>query len=245
MKVSRDEGFIWTQTVKSRHQSYPKTYKDRIIVQKWPKPRGNKKTELQQAWVNHFSCLADVFKDPEPLQYDMANILRPGSRWLPRDVFYAAASGQLIMGVGEIKINTPTASLTRTANVACANGADTVVTPTAIEWDNNQFWSSVTNPTRMTFKSPGLYLIGAELEFTAVAGGSRRAWIRLNGSSFISRKEVPGTSSGAQQIGPTRIYYFSKNDYIEVGYFQNSAGVNIKLNTLWCVAITPENVHES
>jgi len=221
----------------------PRASRGQIIVQAWPKKRGKNISPVQRAWVNHFSCIANNFKDPEPRQRDFAEQHKGGARWFVRDFFYAAAAGKLIGIRGEERITTPTASLTKLASAAAVNGTDTVITPTAHEWDNNQFWSNTVNPSRMTIRSAGLYLIGMELQFTAVAGGSRRAWLRLNGTTFFLRDEVPGTSSGAQQIGAARPYYFHAGDYVECGYFQNSAGVSLQMNSFWIVAITPESVN--
>jgi len=244
MKVDNTKGFVWTQTVKSRGRSYPKDYKDRIIVQKWPKPRGNKKTVLQQAWVNHFSCIADVFKDFEPLQYDMANRLRPGSRWLARDVFYAAAHGQLFLGPGERKVNTPTAMVYRTAGESLTSGVKKVLTPNAIFWDNNRFWNDPANPTRMIIRSPGLYLVGAWTKYSGSTAGYQRSEIVVNGTTIIAQPYTPSTTNNTADQDFAKPWYFETGHYFEVTAITNQSGKNVQLMQMWAVAITPENVHD-
>lgn len=242
MKTDPDARFSYAQVVKMRNRIVPMEQRGQVIVRKWPKKRGKKKTPAQQAWVDYFSCLASTLKQPHAKSVDFANAYKKDSRWYNRDFFYAAARGLLMRwGTGDI-ILTPTASVTKLVAGAAAVSADTKITPTAQEWDNNQFWNPSVNPSRLTIRSAGLYLIGAELEFSAVSGGNRRCWIKLNNTTFISRAEVPGTNTGAQQVGPVRIYYFEEGDYIEVGYFQTASGVTVKLNTFWCVAITPEGL---
>jgi len=245
MKVDRDNGFIWRDTLRIRGRAYPKTYKDRIVIQKWPRGRGSPKTALAQSWVNHFSCLADTFKDPEPLQYDFANQVRGGSRWLPRDVFYAAASGQLVMGAKEVKINTPTVTVHRAAAESLTSGVAKTLTPDVEDWDNNQFWSPSVNPTRITFRSPGLYWVNAKVQFNAVTGSFRDVIVRLNGSSTLDSARIwPATANGAFPFC-SFIWYFEADQWIDVQAQANTTGVTARLQYLQAMAITPENIHQT
>lgn len=233
-----NRGDVW----KMRRKAVVKPWKDLTVVQAWPRPRGRVRSARQQAWVDRFSLWACLTKTPDPRVYDQAKEWTQGTGWFWRDMMTSALAGKLIEVIGETKITTPTCYLERTTNEALAAGVEEAISMTAMRWDNNLFWSSSSNPSRMVFKAPGLYLIGASAQFQANATDNHN-FLRLaiNGNVFLPYVTGQGILTQPVFLNTGTIYYLHTEDYIEL-----RAGCNIAqtLNNaqLWTVAITPEAI---
>jgi len=230
--------------MKMRQRVVMKPYRGMTVVQKWPRKRGRTQSALQQAWVDRFSLLGCLFKSPDGQVRQQAGDWASGTGWWWRDVLTSAASGELIKVPGEIKIITPTARLTRdTIEALAANVTEAINWQTAI-WDNNVFWASSPNPSRVTFRAPGLYLFGAECNFeNSATDGSRALSIRANGSDLVSNvrgQDIANQDIILQAIG---IYYFHENDYLEALVLSTVAS-QVNAAILWTIAITPEQLLE-
>lgn len=228
--------------MKMRQRAVVKPWKDMTVVQKWPKPRGKVRSARQQAWVDRFSLWACVTKSPDAQTYDQAKEWTEGSGWFWRDMMVAALAGNLIETEGETKITTPTAYLERTTNEALAAGVEEAISMTAFRWDNNLFWSLSPNPTRMVFKAPGLYLVGASAQFQANATDNHN-FLRLaiNGTTFLPYVTGQGILTQPVFLNTVTIYYLHADDYIEL---RAGSSIAQTLNNaqLWTVAITPETI---
>jgi len=222
------------------------------IVAKWPRRRGPRKTPQQQAWVDRFSCYAQMFKAPEPWSLDAANMWAKtvsiesaspmkGSGWFFRDVMVRAANNKLITFLGEKRVITPTVLATRLSNQAITNGGFVYVPMTAIRWDNNNFWSLTSNPTRLTFRSAGLYLVGATVQRATGTSGLTQVEIVQNNTLAIARARLPA-GTVPQYINVTGVQYFSEGDYVECGVFQTSVTNQYQVENFWALAITPEGL---
>lgn len=242
MKLEQNQPLTNANVLAMRGHAYPRVNRGRIIVQKWPAKRGRIKSPAQQAWVDRFSCLADTFKDFEPKQYDFAKKYTKGTRWFVRDMHYAAANGDLVGERNANKIITPTCSLSNTTAVALTSGVAKVLQPANVDWDNNQFWNATTNPTRITFRSPGLYRVSAIINFNAVTGSFRDATIRLNGTTLlVTDRRWPSTANSLNCL-PEYLWYFHAGDYIELQAQANTTGVTASILKVQVIAMTPENV---
>ena len=98
------------------------------------------------------------------------------------------------------------------------------------------------NKTRLTVRSDGLYLLGAEVEFASLTGGVRYVDLLVNSTDAIDRHSVPVSNSNAARLSSGTIWYFEEGDYIEVRAFANVANCTAKLESFWIVAITPEGI---
>jgi len=242
MKLDPSSRLSYAQVVKQRGRVYPRESRGQVIVQAWPKKRGQKKTVVQDAWVSYFSCVASVMKHPEPKQWDFATANKQDSRWFVRDFFFAAAAGNLIATAGETKITTPTVSVYRSSTETLTANVVKTLTPNTLEWDNNQFWNSAVNPSRITFKSPGLYLVEASCEFVGATAAFKYLYLfRNNEAGFIASDGGYASASGTSRYSTFRLMYFHANDYIEVRAVAASAGWTAKMSVV-AVAITPEAI---
>jgi hypothetical protein len=103
---------------------------------------------------------------------------------------------------------------------------------------NGAIHSTVTNNSRMTCRTTGLYHIGATVEFAANATGYRLLQILHNGTLVIAIQTAQAITNG----DPTRltistVYPLSATDYVEVQAYQTSGGA---LNVVSANAYSPE-----
>ena len=104
-------------------------------------------------------------------------------------------------------------------------------------YDTDGMHSTVTNNSRITINTAGLYLIGGHGEFAANSSGTRFIGIRVNGSAYIaaSLHDVAGTLNGYVSIAT--VYKFAATDYAEL-YFAQTSGSTLNLAS--AVATSPE-----
>jgi len=228
--------------MKMRQRVVMKPHRGAIVVQKWPKKRGPFVSERQRAWIERFSLWACLVKSPDADSYNRANEWAKGTGWYWRDVLMAAMAGNLIEIVGETKITTPTVYLDRTSTLALAAGADVAVPMQVAQWDNNVFWASTPNPTRVVFKAPGLYIFGGRGNFANTSTDSqRRIWARLNGTTAFPSFTGQDIMNQPVLLGFLWVWYFHANDYIEL-ICESSNANSLNNAQIWAVAITPEAI---
>jgi len=230
------------EMLKARGLFQIKTWKGRPYVSKWPSPRGNKASNVQRAWQAHFSYVACISKSPDANTFDVANSLSRGTGWYYRDVIASAAVGKVFSTTPAFRIMIPTAKVHRTTSQALTSGVALTLTPNAMDWDTNVFWSATVNPTRLTIRSPGLYLITAHWTGNAVTGSFRDVLVYLNGATLINSNRIwPATANGSEpQV--SFVYPFNANDYIEIKAQANVAGVTATLKEFSILGMTPEMV---
>jgi len=211
-------------------------------MRKWPKQRGRTASQLQQAWVDDFSAKARLLKSPDSLVLINAQNLAHGTGWYYRDVLERAARGKLIFQEGEHKITTPTCSFFSPNKTAVVQNVETYIATQASYWDNNSF-RDASRPTRMVFKAPGLYLIGAEIVWNPSSGTNmmfHRIW--ANRTYIIAGQSRPGVAVNDQSETLVGMWYFHANEYAEVSVLKNNASNQVWLRNFWAVGITPESI---
>ncbi len=219
-----------------------KTWKGQRYISKWPRKRGLPPSDKARAWMDQFGCLGFFTKIPEPRVFDQAVKMAKGTGWYARDVLAAAANGHLFFDQGSIKITTPTVSVKRTAGQVFTPNTINVLTPNAIEWDNNNFWNAVTNPTRLTVRSSGLYLIAWNILYEAKTTiPATIAELKVNGLIINDAIQTGAASTALNNVG-CMIWYFRDNDYLEMFSYYNPTSRATQLMHLQLVGITPEVV---
>jgi len=137
-------------------------------------------------------------------------------------------------GAGDIKISgtiresTPIAcKVKRTTAYTIGNASWTAVPmETAIfeQPSDLDMWSSGTNPSRITCKVAGLYLIIASIKWFNNSTGIRGVAVYLNNSTFIAQDTGPNLGTINFVMACTTIQYLNVNDYVECKAYQNSGG---------------------
>jgi len=224
----------------SRGRLIMRTNRGQWLSQSWPRKRGHPKSQRQLSWVKHFSYLNCLSKMPDPYSLAAANHLASGNGWYPRDMFIAAANGNLFGREGEVKVTTPTCSLTRATNQSLASNVKTAIIMTAADWDNAEFWESVTHPTRMTFKKPGLYWVHAGVNFSSASGSYRFVEFLLNGTTYIAHNTQAPSGSFSFFMQLSKLWYFHTGDYLELSMQQGAGTLQGQVDQFSCVGIVPE-----
>jgi len=189
-----------------------------------------------------FACLAHWSKVPTAEEFNIATDLAKGSGWYYRDVLHAAMSGVLIRDGDAPRVTTPTVKVHETVAETLTIGVSKVLTPTVRDWDTNVFWSSDVNPTRLRFRTSGMYLVGAQVQFSAVTGNKRRVALQVNAGTIIGENSITTGTATTVTIEAQTVAYFLANDYLECRAQADVAGVTALLNNFWALAITPESI---
>ena len=119
--------------------------------------------------------------------------------------------------------------VTRTSNLSIPNGSETTITWTLERWDYDSMWASA-SPTRITLKSSGIYLIGANIVWAANATGERRLRIYPGNGGTQARdfRSIVGDAYEGQFIA--FLDYVTAGRYYTVDVYQTSGGA---LSVLW------------
>lgn len=145
----------------------------------------------------------------------------------------AVATGQVIRsaGVGVAPAWGKIALICRATTTTVQAISDSTFTAMLLELEDTDpdgMHSTSSNTSRITVPRAGLVIATGSIRFAANATGSRRAAIRLNGTTYINENQRPAGSSVDQTIETTAIWNTSANDYFEIVAWQNSGG---SLNT--------------
>lgn len=91
-------------------------------------------------------------------------------------------------------------------------------------FDNDSIHDPVTNNTRLTCKTAGVYQIAAHISFAHHATGCRHLTISVNGSTpyIAEQNHVPDPTAHPTHMFINTIYKLAVNDYIEILIWQNS-----------------------
>lgn len=216
-------------------------YRGKIVVRKRPERKGKKKSPLQQAWVNNFSCIARWSKWADPRARQRAEEQAPDTGWYWRDIIETGMVGKLRRKEGEEPITTPTAMVHQSAPSALTINIDHLQTYDMLDWDNNYFWNPIANQERLTVRSPGIYLVGATASFTPNSTGARKLQIQKDDGTVIAHmRQGTGTSAGGQ-MSLVGINYFAANEYARVYAQSLVSGQSVQVSSFWILALTPEN----
>lgn len=120
--------------------------------------------------------------------------------------------------------NPPACRVYHNANQSIPTGVLTALAFNSERYDTDTMHSTVTANGRITFKTAGLFMFGANLEWATDSTSFRFAVIRLNGTTVVSNILGPPAAGVATVQAMVGTYKFAINDYIEVLAQQNSAG---------------------
>lgn len=106
--------------------------------------------------------------------------------------------------------NTPSVRVTHNAGVSTATGADRVTAFNTERWDTDTMHDTVTNNSRLTCKTAGVFHIYANIEW-ATTPATYELKIKLNGSTIIAWKQ------GTTKVNTVETSYkLAVNDYVEL-----------------------------
>jgi hypothetical protein len=117
------------------------------------------------------------------------------------------------------------AHVTQSTNQSVPTGGSGLKVPFDTEThDTDTIHSTVTNTTRLTCATTGVYSIGGSLMYAANATGNRDAYILLNNTTFIAADNRAARATGGTTLTPQTIYPLTAGDYVELVTYQTSGG---------------------
>lgn len=131
----------------------------------------------------------------------------------------------------------PSCRVYKAAAQSLTSGSDTAIQFDSERWDTDSMHDTVTNNTRITIQTAGIYVVTGHAVFAANATGVRALYIRLNGSTRIAQQALSSASAGDTALSVTTVYEFSAADYVELMAVQTSGGA---LNVTAVGNYTPE-----
>lgn len=121
---------------------------------------------------------------------------------------------------------TPGCRVRNSTSPSISNGTDTQLTFDTELFDTDNMHDTVTNTGRITVKTPGIYVITANINWNTSSVGSRTIRLKVNGTSFIAIQEAKAEDEAVLGNGQvvTSIWQANVGDYFEVWVRQNSGG---------------------
>lgn len=123
------------------------------------------------------------------------------------------------------------AYLASNQNIPTGIGSFEVLNLAGEEFDNDTMHSTVTNNSRLTVKTAGLYLFMGAITFaTETTNANRAARIRLNGSDILNTVRYRNANASTSGIEVSAYALLSVNDYVELLASQDS-GSTVQANS--------------
>jgi len=236
------ESFPMGGLLHARGNYYITAWKGRPVAKKWPKKRSKPPGVTQQAWIDHFACMAWLTKQPDPKTFDLAKKLTAKTGWYYRDILTAGSVGKIYRKAGVPRITTPTASYSAANPQNVTINTNTAFTLDTKDWDNNVFWASSPNPTRLTCKAAGLYLVIYDTNWVATPSSVRQNWLRINGVTDRANTQNEASAVNGSKRSGSMLWYFNAGDYVECFGRSSASGNNCQVVQLCIVGITAETV---
>lgn len=122
--------------------------------------------------------------------------------------------------------------------VSIPNATVTIISFNNESWDTDDIHDNATNPSRLTCKTPGRYLITANVRFAANATGYRTARIQRTDVSIpatlpVASKTRNPVSGIGTDIDLHQIVWMSLNDYVVLEVYQTSGAALNVLQSNW------------
>jgi hypothetical protein len=151
-----------------------------------------------------------------------------------------AAWANSVKAATDFLANPPACRVYHTAAQSVANDSQLILAFNSERFDTDNMHSTVTNNSRITFNTAGVYVVTAAVEFIVGTYEYLGVNIRLNGGSFIAVDDAP-VASAVYSNGRTvsTLYKFNAGDYVEVRVFQRNAAAAAR-NVLRTANYSPE-----
>ncbi len=118
--------------------------------------------------------------------------------------------------------------VSRATTQTITDATETTVAFTTEDFDTDTMHDTVTNNTRITINTAGIYAVSFGCEFSGSTAYARiYAKVNLNATTVIAFEQLAGIGSGsplAQRLCMSTLYQFDVADYIEVIVYQSSGG---------------------
>lgn len=141
------------------------------------------------------------------------------------DIFTEGMWDTYIKDNGNNLIVPPSCRATQSSGTSLSDNTETTVAFNTEAWDTDGMHDTVTNNSRITIQTAGVYVVTAGLAVTSSVSVGMYAALRVNGSTYIAKAQdaTNGGSLGARFLGVHAVYSFAAADYIELRALQTNA----------------------
>lgn len=141
------------------------------------------------------------------------------------NILSCSATGLLVQ-LPTTLLTPPSSQAYNSIAISLTNDVGTVVSLDSERYDNDTMHSTVTNNSRITFNTAGIYIVVFNCAFAGNTTGDRQALIRANGSDFLGGSEKIALSSASYEMGMSVAVqeFFEVGDYVEAVVKQDSGG---------------------
>jgi hypothetical protein len=123
-------------------------------------------------------------------------------------------------------------------------GVVTTILLDAEEFDTHAQHDNTTNPSRLTCKKAGIYLVNGTITFDATANSAWNMVIRKNNTTDIVR-ETTIASSGGVYVTATVLVPLAENDYVEMlGWHGLSTSVSLVVTNKYNVQLSMARISD-
>jgi hypothetical protein len=154
-----------------------------------------------------------------------------GTNWVAQKIVNAQIDAAA--AIAHSKILVPACRVYHSVDQSLATGGNAALTFNSERFDNDAIHDTGTNPTRLTCKTAGKYLIAATLRFAQAGGGTfRQTFFKVNGTTSIATDLRLPSASQDIDVTISTIWDMAVNDYVELFAGQDSGGaINIKASS--------------
>jgi len=132
--------------------------------------------------------------------------------------------GNSVKSAADYLANPPACRVYHSAAQAIATGTNTPLAFNSERYDTDSMHDTVTNNTRITFNTAGLYVVGGNVEFEPALGSYMQIGIRLNAANSIAWALITPTNV-INKLNVSAVYKFAVGDRIEL-MVEHSHGSN-------------------
>lgn len=127
---------------------------------------------------------------------------------------------------------TPSAKVTHSTTQSIADSTFQALTFDTETFDTDTIHSTGTNPTRLTCKTAGKYIVTGCIAFASNSTGFRIAALKVNaGANFDNAQRTTALNGTETHLTVSDIFNFAVNDYVELFAYQDSGGALNVVNT--------------
>ena len=120
------------------------------------------------------------------------------------------------------------------ANQSIPNNAATALAMDSERFDTDSMHDNVTNNSRLTCKTAGVYIITGHFRWAGNATGGRSIAIHFNGSTKIANLHHGDVGANFLDMAIATIWKLAVNDRVELMAYQNSGGsLDVQFETSW------------
>jgi len=110
------------------------------------------------------------------------------------------------------------------SNVTVDDATNTTIDFDAADWDDDDFWEGVTNPSRITIPEDGRYLFTVNAVFETDSGDRIIWWVRDGGSDKLGTFSWNASNSGWDRFGAAFTVDAEAGDYFELHIYSTGTG---------------------